>query len=132
MSLRARVILVATTIILLVAAGLITTHWLSQKQIERRYEESTLDSKIFLWRMIINAQLKNMANSTRALMRDRATRNALKNRDIAALAENAVTTYNMLSSSHVITRLQLADPQGNILYSSANVSGEKRDRKSVV
>ncbi len=125
MSLRARVILVATTIILLVAAGLITTHWLSQKQIERQYEESTLDSKIFLWRMVINAQLKNMAGSTRALMRDRATRNALKNRDIAALAENAVTTYNMLSSSHVITRLQLADPQGNILYSSANGSGEK-------
>jgi len=123
MSLRARVILFATTIILLVAAGLITTHWLSQKQIEQRYEQSTLDSKIFLWRMIVNAQLEDMASSTQALMRDRATRNALKNRDTAALAENAVTSYNMLSSSGVITDLLLADPQGNILYSSSTAFG---------
>ncbi len=119
MSLRVRIILFAATIILLVAAGLITTNRLVQQQIEQRYEESTLDSKVFLWNMIINAQMKDMASNTRALMRDHATRNALKNRDTAALAENAVTSYNMLSSSGVISHLQLADTQGKILYSSS-------------
>lgn len=125
MSLRARVILFAASITLLVAAGLIVTSWFSQQQVQNRYEESTLDSKKFLWNMILTAQQEEMTASTQTLMRDRATRNALKNRDRAALAENAQTSYNMLSSSGIITHLQLTDPQGNILYSSSDsLSGQ--------
>jgi len=119
MSLRVRVILVAASIILLVAAGLLTTNWISQQQLKQRYEESNLDSKIFLWRMIMSAQMEAMTGNTKAIMRDRATRKALKNRDKEALAESAVTSYNLLSSSGVITHLELMDPQGNILYSSS-------------
>lgn len=127
MSLRARVILFAASIILLVAAGLLATNWFSQKQVEERYEQSTLDSKIFLWRMIMASQMEDMGASTQALMRDRATRNALKNRDREALAENAQTSYNLLSSSGIITHLQLTDPQGNILYSSSAELAGKSD-----
>ncbi len=124
MTLRTRVIVFAASIILLVSAGLIATSWLSQKQIEQQYETSMLDSKIFLWRMIITEQLKDMQTNTRTLMRDRATRNALKRSDIAALQENAQTTYNLLSSSNTITHLLLTDPSGTIVYSSSdNFSG---------
>ncbi len=126
-SLRTRVILVAASIILLVAAGLLVTNWFGQQQLKLRYEESTLDSKIFLWSMIIASQMDDMVSNTRAIMRDRITRKALKNKDIEALAESAVTSYNMLSASELITHLQLTDPQGNILYSSSPEFSGKSD-----
>ena len=120
MTLRTRIILVATSITLLVAITLYATSWVSQQQIEQRYSDATLDGKAVLWRKIVASNLESMKESSSSLVRDRATRNALKDGDVVTLAESAKTTYNLLSSSNVLSRMQLTDLNGSVLYSAPN------------
>ena len=127
MTLRTRVILVATSITLLVAITLYITSWVSQQQVEQRYADATLNGKAVLWRKIIASNTDSMKESSSSLVRDRATRNALKAGDVATLSESAKTTYNLLSSSNVLSRMQLTDLQGSVLYSAPNnFSGKTR------
>ncbi len=87
-------------------------------QIEHNILNLTAHSNAVLWKKITNSQLQAMANNISALSRDRTTRNALSNRDIQTLSNNAMTSYNLLTGSGVIDGLQIIDTTNSILFSS--------------
>ena len=120
MMLRTRINIVAASVTLLVAITLIVTSRISQNEVEQRYRDEAITGKSVLWSKIIAAQTDHMQSATASLARDRDTLGALKESDTELLAENAVTTYNMLSAGKVITKLQIANKDGEVLYSAPN------------
>jgi methyl-accepting chemotaxis protein len=108
---------VAAGAIVLVAVCLIATGWMAQNEVERRFQDATISGKSVLWQKIVSGQLDHMSSGTTALTRDRDTLAALKDARPAELARNAVTTYNLLSASGVITKLQIMDAEGRVLFS---------------
>ncbi len=131
MSLKARINLAVVAIILLVAVTTIVTGSISRNQIEERFEEATQTGKQVLWRKIILIQYEHMQNGSSSLIRDRATRKALRARDTEKLAESAQTTFNLLNASHVLDRMQLTDVDGNVLFSAPSAFSGKT-RKTLV
>ncbi len=126
MTLRIRITIGAIVIALLLALSSIFAGKLVNSQVEQRFNDATINGDSALWRSVTRNQLDSMANATSSLIRDRKTRNALKNEDRAALAENASTTFNMLSAQKIINQLQLTDSKGNVLYSALNSHISKR------
>lgn len=131
LSLRSKVTIGASIVTLLVAFTQIGTSLLSQQQGAEMFAASTISGKSVLWKKIIDSQMEKMLPGTSALSRDRATRNALKNQDSAALKEGATTTFNLLSASKIISRMQLADLNGEVLF-SAPVSFTGKTKKTLV
>jgi len=127
MSLRTRINLVAGIVTLLVAATLIVTGRVAQHEVEQRYRSEAISGKTVLWRKIVASQLDQMQGAASNLARDRDTLSALKDGDRARLAEFAVTTYNLLSAGNVLSKLQIAGPQSEVLYSAPkDFSGTSR------
>jgi methyl-accepting chemotaxis protein len=118
MLLRTRIPLVAMAVTLLVAVALIVTSRVSQDQVEQRFADATIDGKSLLWKKIVASQLAYMANNTSGLARDRATRNALKNREFEALDESASTTYNLLHAQKIIDGMKLLTLDYEVVYST--------------
>ena len=118
MTLKARVTFAAVISLLLVAAALLIFGKLNENSIEIRFQEASLTGKSALWRKIINSQFDHMESNTRSITRDRNTLNALKANDKALISENAITTYNMLSAGGILSKLQIANLDGQILFSA--------------
>jgi methyl-accepting chemotaxis protein len=118
MNLRAKITLGACLMMLLVAATLVATNRLSQAHLKDMFSEATITGKSVLWKKIISGQLENMIPGTSALARDRVTRNALRDKAVDTLQESASTTFNLLTASNVITRMQLVSLDSQVLYSA--------------
>ena len=131
LSLRAKVTIGAIIVTLLVALTQIVTSLLSQQQLEEMFADATIAGKVVLWKKIVDSQMEKMLPGTSALARDRATRKALLNKDSVALKEGATTTFNLLSASKIISRMQLADLNGDVLFSAPNTFNGKT-KKSLV
>jgi methyl-accepting chemotaxis protein len=123
MNLRAKITLGACLMMLLVAATLVATNRLSQAHLKDMFSEATITGKSVLWKKIISGQLENMIPGSSALARDRATRNALRDKDVDTLQESASTTFNLLTASNVITRMQLVSLDSQVLYSAPESYG---------
>lgn len=131
MTLRSRIIVVAALASLLVAVVLLIAGWRSQHHVELRFEEATITGKSVLWRKIIASQLDSMEAGTAGLTRDRDTLAALNSGDLVALSDNVKTTYNRLTASKVLSKLQIVNMDGSVLFSAPNdFSG--RTKKSLV
>lgn len=129
MTLKSRINIAAIISIMIVAMTLSIFSKLIENSVEIRYEEVSLTGKSALWYKIISSQFDLMASNTRSITRDRATLNALKSKNISLISENVVTTYNMLSTGGVLTKLQISDLDGNILYSAPDdFSGSTRKK----
>lgn len=115
MTLKTRISLLTLVTILLVVITQITTNFLTQGLIEQRFEDTAIEGEAQLWRTILKNQMDNMESNSTALARDRETRKALKALDTAALTENIKTTYNLLSSSHIISGIKITDTQAKII-----------------
>ncbi len=126
MLLRTRI----TVVTLLIISGLVLTFMFAkgaiQSENEQRIEAVTIDGRSDLWEMIVSAELFAMVNETSILIRDRGTRKALKDLDVATLGENATTTYNLLSSSGVLSRIKITNVDGDVLFAvPASLEGSK-------
>lgn len=120
MNLRAKVTIGAIIVTLLVSITLIGTSMLSQAYIEDMFSDATISGKSVLWKKIVSSQMEKMIPGTSALARDRDTRKALRNKDIESLTESANTSFNLLSASNILTRMQIISLDGKILYSAPN------------
>ena len=125
MTLRCRITLVAVFVTLLVAATLIATAQIAQNEIERRFTEATTTAKTVLWKKITASQLDAMESQVSTLARDRDTRKALKSGNYSALPESASTAFNLLSTSRVLSRLQITDLEGQVVFSAPRVVSAK-------
>lgn len=131
MSLRAKITIGAVIVTLLVSITLIATSLLSQRHIENMFADATITGKSVLWKKIIASQMEKMIPGTSALARDRATRKALLNKDTVALKEGATTTFNLLSASNVISRMQIVGLEGEVMFSAPG-SFQGKTKKSLV
>jgi len=120
MTLRAKITIVAISVTFLVAIALIVTAKISEQQAETRFASATISGKKALWNKIISSEFDAMTEGVSGLARDRATRNALKNADYESLSESAKTTFNLLSASKVLSRMQILNLQGDVVFSSPN------------
>lgn len=118
MTLRSRIIIVAVAASMLVALVSLLAGWRTQSQIELRFEDATITGKAVLWRKIIASQLDSMETGTAGLTRDRDTLAAMSSGDLAALSENVKTTYNRLSASKMLSKLQIINMEGRVLFSA--------------
>ncbi len=131
MTLKARITVASMAVTLLVTGALLVTGKLLQSESDERLAEATLNGKAILWTKILSSQMDHMQEGAVSLTRDRETLDALQRGDHKALAETASTTYNLLSASKTVTKLQIADTTGKVLYSAPrDFNGETR--KSLV
>lgn len=125
MTLRTRLILVVCLALIVVTGVLGGIYQTSKDLADQRFRELKLDSASVLWRKIVESQLDSMEASMSSLTRDRGTTKLLRKGKYDDLHEPLVGLYNRLSTSAVITSLQLTDKNGNIVYNS-----DKSDRSS--
>jgi len=118
MTLKARIILVAMLGILLVSTTQIVTSMIVQGVTEERFSEATINGKNVLWRKIISHQLDQLQLVMTQVSRDRGSLEALVNGNAEELEDNIMSTYNRLSSSGTLTKMQISDTSGKIMYSS--------------
>ena len=125
MTLGTRISLVAAATILSVVAVIIIDARMSIAEVESRFRDEAVTGKTVLWSKIISSETDHMLANIQSLIRDSETLSALEADDKADLHENAIITYKLLSSNRVLTRLQLANMNGDILFSAPNkFSGE--------
>jgi len=124
MSFKARLTSFITATAIMMVAVFFTIAFVSLNITDNRFSEEAIRGKTVLWQQLVKFQLDHMATSTQSLTRGRDALKALRNSDFDALSEAALPTYNRLSSSGVVTRLQIADKAGQIIFSQpAQFSG---------
>lgn len=131
MTLKLRISIVTLVAILITSLVMLIAGERSERQIEHRFQEATITGEAVLWKKIIASQLQHMEASMMSLTRDRESLQALKAQDAEKLKTSLINTYNRLSTSHVISSMQVADVQGNILFSAPQTMTGKTNKKLV-
>jgi len=127
MLLRTRIILGALASTLVVMLVLLVSGNMLVGQSEQRFEQEVLGGKALLWDTLIDNQLDMMAAGMSGVTRDREIRNALSKGDAGKLMENASPAYKRLSTMGVLSKLQMVDLQGKVLFSAPDgFSGNTR------
>lgn len=126
LTLRTKITVVAISVTFLVALTLVITAQMSSNKADERFANATIDGKKALWKQILSSEFAAMSEGTSGLSRDRATRNALKNGDYDVLKESAQTTFNLLSASKVLSRMQILDLNGSVVFSSPKPSTQTK------
>jgi len=129
--LQTRIVLAALSTLLLGAVLLIVTGWVAQSHVEERFREAIIAGKEVLWEKIVFSQFNLMASSVADLTRNRAALQALQQADRPGLAESATPTYNRLSASHVLTKLQMTDLNGTVWFSAPQAFLGKTQKRLV-
>jgi methyl-accepting chemotaxis protein len=131
MTLKSRIILVAISALLLVTIAQIVAGRMSQNETQKLFHDATITGKTVLWKKIISSQLDKMEGNTATLSRDRDTLTALQEGNAQAIADNVTSTYNRLSTSKILSKLQVVNAQGMVMFSAPDAfSG--RTKKNLV
>ena len=126
LTLRTKITVVAISVTFLVALTLVITAQMSSNKADERFSNATIAGKRALWNKILSSEFASMSEGTSGLSRDRATRKALKNGDYATLKESAQTTFNLLSASKVLSRMQILDLNGSVVFSAPQQATETK------
>src|SRR5262245_58090533 len=107
--------------LLVVAGSLIGLGWMAQNSVEERFRHASISRQDVLWHEIVSGQLELMSGSTSGLTRNEGALRALHEIDPSGLMANAMPTYNRLSTASVLTKLQLTDLGGVVLFSTPHL-----------
>ncbi len=118
MLLRTRIIITALVSTLFIILVLFVSGTIMQNQIEDRFVSATIQGQQLLWKKIIESQHDAMETGMSGITRDREIRKAVANKNIELLEKAAAPAYRRLSTSNVITKMQLLDLDSNILFSA--------------
>ena len=132
MTLQTRLIFVVMSTLLVVVGSLIGLGWMAQNSVEERFRHATISRQDVLWREIISGQLELMTASISGLTRNEGALQALNEHDPSRLAANATPTYNRLSAASVLTKLQLTELDGTVLFSTPHLSTGKTSKGLVL
>jgi len=117
MTLKARIIIVSSIAILLVAFCLVTAGKMSRDELQERFEQTAFQGKEILWKKIIASQIDHMVSALPALTRSREGLKAISDGNLEEIEALTIGTFNRLSTSGTISRLQLVDGTGKIIFS---------------
>lgn len=132
MTLRARIMLAAMISTLLV--GLVITMLVvyTKSVHQEQMTEVALTGEMNLWHKIVASQLDQMEFGVSALTRNRNALKALKADDSKALNDAVITTFRRLEASKTLTRLQVTDTSGTVLFSAPDDASGKSPSSLVV
>lgn len=131
MQLRTRVLITIVLSSVLLTTALVVGGWRLNSATTDEMASLNVNAKRALWRQIIGSQQESMESSAKALARDRTTTTALKERDVKTLKDSVDTTFNLLTASEVLNRLQIVDTSGAILYAAPAGMTGRTVKKSV-
>jgi methyl-accepting chemotaxis protein len=127
MLLRTRIILTAIVSILFIALVLVISGQIMQNQVEQRFISATIQGQDLLWGKIVESQQDAMEANMSGITRDRDIRKGLASSDSTSLQQTASPAYKRLSTSNVLTKMQLVDLQNNVVFSAPdNYTGKTR------
>jgi len=135
MTLGTRISIVTASTILIVVAIIIINARMSIAEVEERFRDEAITGNTVLWSKIISSQTDHMLSNARSLNAEPDVLAALKKKNWADLSVNAMAAYKQLLTTDVLNRMQLADMNGEIIFSAPNkFSGatQKHTVKSVL
>ena len=118
MTLKSRIILVAISALLLVTIAQIVAGRMAQHEADKLLRDVTITGKTVLWKKIVASQLDKMEGNTATLSRDRDTLAAVQEGNVQAIADNVTSTYNRLSTSKILSKLQIVNARGEVVFSA--------------
>ena len=113
-SLRVRMLLAVSLVVLLAALGTVVNGWLVQGYDDEALARIVKDGDEALWNQILNAEMDAMDTGKTTLTRNRDVLNALKEGDEVTLREAGLPTYRRLSATGLVDAMLLVDAQGLI------------------
>ena len=116
MNLKMRITLAAIGTTLVVGSLLVVSSNITTSRMAAQTDQVLVTGKQALWDSLVFNALSTLEEGGKALARDRSTKKALAKGDRKTLAENAQTTFNLLSSSDVLDRLVIFDAGGNVQF----------------
>ncbi len=125
MTLRGRLTIFSSVSTLLVAAVLVFAAWMTQGVTEERFEAAINNGRATLWQFVVATQIERMEPHVSRLTRNRDMLKGFAAGDHARVAETAMPSYNFLNSTSVIDRMQIATPDGEIIFSAGTRFGGK-------
>ncbi len=118
MTFKTRLISFISIAITLVMAVFFAITYFSLDIAEQRFGEEAIRGKTVLWQKVIQVQLDHMAASTTSMTRASDALKALRKADMQALSDATLPTFNRLSATTVVTRLQITDLTGQVVFSA--------------
>lgn len=131
MSLRKQIMLGSAISLMIVVAVLLVPGQKLLHEADHRFESAIVESTQQLWDRVLKAQYDEMEIGMSSIVRDADIRKLMAEQNIAALKEVADPPYKRMSTTEVLTKMQLADSNGQILF-SAPVHYTGATKKSLV
>lgn len=120
MNLTTRIVVAVVVVIAALTVVGYVTEQKAKREIETRFQSATILGKNNLWSKILAIQFEKMETGSSALARDKALRDALLEGDFETISDNAASTYNLLSSSGVLSSLEIVDTESTTLFFKSN------------
>lgn len=120
MTFKTRLISFISIAITLVMAVFFAITYFSLDIAEQRFGEEAIRGKSVLWQKVIQVQLDQMAASTTSMTRANDALKALNKAEIQALSDATLPTFNRLNATAVVSRLQVTDLSGQVVFSAPN------------
>ena len=108
-----------------VAVTLTVSGMVLQDLADSRFQDATLAGAAGLWSKAVSGEIKTMEANMSTLARNRDALKALQRRDIGALQESLVGSFNRLSTTEVVTSLSVHDTGGTTVYASDESHGDQ-------
>ena len=118
MSFKARLITFISVAVTLMMGVVFAITYYSFIISEERFSEEAIRGKSVLWEKVVQVQLAQMNAATSSMTRASDVLKALAKNDYPVLKEAALPTFNRLTANNVISRLQIADKSGSIVFSA--------------
>ncbi|MCG8672869.1 MAG: methyl-accepting chemotaxis protein [Pseudomonadales bacterium] len=114
MTLQKRITLFFIFSIIVVVAVQLTTTLKLRQVADQRFASAVISAKEVLWQKALSTNWERMSSNATALTRNRDVTKGLKKNNVKLLSEAAMTSYNRLSTSGIISRLKVTDKAGII------------------
>jgi methyl-accepting chemotaxis protein len=123
MNLRTKLLSMIVPFVLVIVLALVAVERMGKSFISEQADAANLTAKKVLWDKIVSSRIESMSSGLFAVTRNQESLNAIVAGDGERLGAALLPTYNRLSATKVITKLQITDKDGRILYNSGGDAG---------
>lgn len=121
MLLRTRVTLIVTVSYCLLVAGLTFAGLKSEELADERYAQATLNGQELFWRKLVENTVQRLESESRAVAASADLAQAVARRDPATVLAVAAPLAEVLRARPRVSRLEVMDRSGELLYSSRSL-----------
>ncbi|MDH5359117.1 MAG: methyl-accepting chemotaxis protein [Gammaproteobacteria bacterium] len=123
MNLRTKLLSMIVPFVIVIVTTIIFVERIGKDIVAEQAEQSNLHAKHVLFNKIIDSRIEAMSGGLFSISRNKDSIQAILAGDEKQLSSAILPTYNRLSAGKVITKLEIADARGKILYCSDGDTG---------